>query len=112
MLQKMSPKTIGLLQAFGLALYVTIFAFAVQSFQMWLKGFGVQINPALSIIMFLLAFIISALACSAIAFGYPITLFFDSKKQEAMRVVLWTGIWLIFFFILFFGIGLSLLQLA
>ena len=98
---KHSPKIKGLLEAAGLALYVSLFAVVSQQIQPWLMALNPKPQPMLSIILFLLAFIISAIICGAIIFGYPITLFFDGKKSEALKIVFWSAVWLIIFFVIF-----------
>ena len=52
-------------------------------------------------IFFLLAFVTSALICSTIAFGYPARLFFQDKKEMALRIIFWNIVWLIAAFALF-----------
>jgi len=93
-----SPKTIGFLQALGVAVYVIIFSVAVQKIQQLFISKDLYPKPALSIVFFLLAFIISALICWSVVFVYPIILFFKEEKDTAWKIFLWTGIWLILFF--------------
>ncbi len=104
-----SSKTLGFFQAAGLALYVIVFAASVQWFQQWLVIQNVHINPAFSIALFLLVFVISAIICGSLIFAYPILLFFDGKKDKAISIVFWSAVWLIALFIIFIAIGFMIL---
>ena len=95
---KFLSRTIGLFQAAGITLYVSVFAIAFQLFEQWFQTQGIQPQPPLGIVLFLLAFIISALICASIVFAYPISLFFGNKKDEAVKIILWSLAWLIIFF--------------
>jgi hypothetical protein len=99
---KYQPKTLGLFQAAGLILYVSIFAFAFQFFQQWADAKNFEpTSPLFPIIAFLLAFIISAIICSSIMFAYPVRLFFVGNRNAAFRTILWSLGWLLTFFIIF-----------
>jgi hypothetical protein len=95
---KKTPTVVGLMQAVGLALYITLFAtiatYAGNS------NLGINIQPPLAIIVFLMAFIISASICFSIAFVYPIKLFFEDKKREAVQTILWMIGWLLVLFVI------------
>ncbi len=97
---KNSPKIIGLIQALGLALYVSLFASGSRVVIEWLKvRFDVPgSESAVPMIAFLLAFVTSALICGAIVFGYSTYLFFQGKKEIAIPIVLWNIVWLIALF--------------
>ena len=103
---KTSPRIIGFIQAAGLALYVSIFATLVQQAQNWSLLHNVQPGPIMSIVLFLLAFIISALICGSLILGYPLLLFSSGKHHEAAKTVLWSLLWLVVIALL---IGLSAL---
>ena len=104
---KSTPRTIGFLQAAGLALYVSFFAFSVQFIDQWAKAHGAEnAGPTVGITLVLLAFIISASICSSLMFAYPISLFFSHKKTEAIKTLAWSLGWLVIFF------GAFLLALA
>ncbi|MBI2024198.1 hypothetical protein HYT00_02335 [Candidatus Giovannonibacteria bacterium] len=92
-MNKYSLKTVAFAEALGVTLYVSTFSLLVNNIPRWI-GVQVSPNPILSIIIFLLTFIISALICGSIVFLYPILLFFDNKKSDALKIVLWTAIWL------------------
>lgn len=96
---KNSPKIIGLFQAAALALYVNMFAVAVQNLGGWFDARNVHPDPALSIVIFLFAFIISALVSASCVFAYPLFLFSGGKKKEAVKVIGWNLFWIILFFI-------------
>jgi hypothetical protein len=103
---KYSPKKLGLFQAVGLLLYISLFAVAVQLIQYWSK---LRPAPGVSIIIFLLVFIISATICGTLALGYPAMLFFEGKKIEAVKSIVWTVVWLA---IIAMVIGLLVLTLS
>ena len=89
-----SPKLIGLLQALGLVLYVTLFANGLRIISAWFPNVDGQ-KSVLPIIAFLLTFITSALICSSIALAYPVSLYVHDKKKEAIQVVLWNIVFLL-----------------
>ncbi|MGC9968508.1 MAG: hypothetical protein ABSC29_02135 [Minisyncoccia bacterium] len=105
---KASPRTVGFIQAAGLTLYVSAFATLVQQVQNWSLLHNVQPGPIISIVLFLLAFVISALICSSLILGYPLVLFSSGKRHEAMKTVLWSLLWLVAIVLL---IGFSALKL-
>ena len=96
-----SNKIIALYQALGLILYVSLFAFSVSKLQQWAWLQALPPAPALNITIFLLVFIISAVVCSSIMFAYPAMLFFGNRKDEAIKIVLWSLAWIILFLIIF-----------
>ncbi len=96
---KNSPKIIGLFQAAALALYVSMFAVTVQNLGGWFAARNAHPDPAVSIIIFLFAFIISALVSASCVFAYPLFLFSSGKKKEALKVVGWNFFWVVLFFI-------------
>lgn len=106
---KTSPRVIGLIQASGLALYVGLFAALIQQIQNWFPPTGVQLPPGMGIVLFLLAFVISALICGSLILGYPILLFSSGKHREAVKIVLWSLLWLVAIAICIALISLSFL---
>ncbi len=92
MFLKLTPKTIGFLQALGLGAYIALIALAINFLSQYAPE---QDNKILAPITFLLAFVISALISSALILGYPVILFFDGKKSEAIKIVVWSAIWLV-----------------
>lgn len=107
---KTNPKIIGFVQAAGVSIYVTLLAVTFQFLQARPFVQNLHLDPPVSIIIFLLTFIISALICSASVFAYPIYLFSNSRGGEAAKTVAWTGFWLIIIFVLF--VACSVLILA
>ncbi len=93
-----SPKFIGLLQACGLAAYIGVFATLARSVQSWTTARSIPFDPIVGISLFLLGFVISALISGSIVLAYPAMLFFDGKKQGALKIVSWTAIWLVAIF--------------
>ena len=94
---KSSPVRVGLLQAFGIAIYVILFAFFIHNIEFWLKD--VSTHPTFNMVLILLLFIISAVVCASLMFGYPISLFFNGEKKIALRIVFWGVIWLLVLFV-------------
>ena len=92
-------RTIGLFQASGIVLYVCLFATVTQTVSGWSAARDIQLQPILSISIFLLTFIVSAITCGSIFLAYPIKLFFSGQKDKAYKVVLWSVTWLLMFFI-------------
>jgi hypothetical protein len=92
---KTSPRIIGFIQAAGLTLYVSLFATIIRQAQNWLLFQGIRSSPTASIILFLLAFVISALVCGSLILGRPLLLFFSGKHREAMQIILWSLLWLV-----------------
>ncbi|MDO8620379.1 MAG: hypothetical protein Q7R64_03470 [bacterium] len=103
-----SPKSNGLLQATGLVCYVGAFATIVQYLGKWAGAQDMEPSPAISITLFLLTFIISALISASIVFAHPLFLFLAGKKEEAVKTVLWTLVFLVIFLLLFLTISLPL----
>jgi hypothetical protein len=99
---KKTPLVVGLFQALGLILYISLFATIVNSF----SGTNVELGPFISIMIFLTTFVISASICSSIALGYPIILFFKGEHTRAIKTFLATIGWLVAFLIIF---GLSVI---
>ncbi|EQB63152.1 MAG: hypothetical protein RBG1_1C00001G0731 [candidate division Zixibacteria bacterium RBG-1] len=91
---KFYPKSIAFFQALGLALYVGLFAFLAIHIVPWFEN-NPATHPALGIILFLLAFVISAVISGSIILGYPIFLFFEGKRKDALKIVLWSVVWLL-----------------
>ena len=93
-----APRTIGFLQAVGVACYVSFFAVAVRTIGQWSDAHKIQPAPVFGIILFLLAFIISGVICVSLMFGYPGYLFARGDKSSAVKTVLWSIGWLVVLF--------------
>jgi hypothetical protein len=96
---KPSPKIIPFLQALGVTIYVTLFALLVNLVEVWSRSHPSK--PMFGIIIFLMVFVISALICGGIVLGYPIMIFFEGKKHEAFKMVVFTGLWMALFLTVF-----------
>lgn len=95
-LEKFGLKKIALLQAFGLAIYISSVGTSI-----WNAGNWVPVKGALGPILFLTVFSVSVLICGFLALGYPVYLFWiRDKKIEAIRVVAYTTKWLVLFLVL------------
>ncbi|OGC93180.1 MAG: hypothetical protein A2142_09275 [candidate division Zixibacteria bacterium RBG_16_48_11] len=94
---KFSPKTIAFLQASGLTGYIGLFAVFALRMQSWGRAIEASeaSHPFWAIILFLIAFVISALVSATLILGYPIHLFFDGRKSEALKIVFWSAAWLV-----------------
>ena len=95
---QLTPRRIGLYQAAGLTVYIISLAVAVYRLGQWFEWQGVTPSPILSITVFLLTFVISAIICGALFLAYPTLLFFGGRKSTAVKIALWTLAWLVIFF--------------
>ena len=95
---KYTPKIIGLLQAIGLLLYVTIVAVIMRDGPFWFRY--ENINLTFGVMAFLLFFVLSALISASLILGYPLILLLDGKKKDAIQTVLWSVGWIVIFFII------------
>lgn len=92
MREKISPMTIGLMQAAGLISYCVgvgwfIFTRAEETFG--------PMTATLGSTLFLMLFIVSGLICGLIAFAYPIKVFIKTKKLDVpLQIVGYTTLWL------------------
>jgi len=56
-------------------------------------------------VMFLMLFVFSALVTSLLIFGYPVWLYLEHKKLDAVKLLISTVVWLFAMLILVFIIG-------
>ncbi len=98
-MKKLSLTTIAFLQAAGIAVYVTLFAFTVQYLGQRFQP--TPISPFFSMVLVLTTFVFSASVCATIFFGYPAYLFSEGKRKEAIRLVLKSIGWLAIFLVAF-----------
>jgi len=95
-----SPIKIGLIQALGLGVYISIVASIIQNGE---KLFG-PINNFWGPILFLTLFSFSVLICGFIALGYPVRLFWIKKNPDlAIKIVAYTTAFLFIFLLVIFG---------
>jgi|SRR3989344_2492459 len=93
MFSKLSPQIIGFLQACGLTLYI-LFIVMIMNF---VSEKDFSSNLVLVPAIFLMLFVISALLSASLILAYPIMLLFNGRKEVAVKIVLWSGIWLVVF---------------
>ncbi len=92
-----SSKWLGFLQAFEVAGYcLAVGLFIWQGDRVFSK-----FNHFLAPVLFLLLFSVSTLICGLLVFYRPYRLFFEDKKKDAVELVLFTTLWLFFFFLAF-----------
>lgn len=96
---KCSPLKAGFAQAIGLLFYINLVAWF---FERAPRFFGSGAPPVLAASLFLLFFVISALISSSLILGYPLLLFLENRKKEALAVAGWS---LFFMVALFAGLA-------
>ena len=106
MFSKLSPQSIGFLQACGLTLYI-LFIATVMNF---ISGKDFLPDTFLAPAIFLMLFVISALISASLVFGYPVVLFFNGRKEAAIKIVLWTGICMVVFLLVLILLSLIFLS--
>lgn len=100
----LSPVFIGFLQALGVFLYCALVAIFIRNGESW---FGKLADPFLAILLFLLLLCVSALICTMLVGAYPIYIYFADTRENlkrALKVTIWSGSWLLLFFLGFIGI--------
>lgn len=90
--------TISLLQASGLVGYISLVAIIFWKGNEW---FGKMGNTYLGPLTVLSLFAVSALICALITLGYPFTLWQKGKGKDALKVVIYTALWVVGFILLF-----------
>lgn len=81
------------LSAVGVAVYVTLVSLIIRNGE---KIFG-KMNNFLGPAAFLMLFVLSAAVCGALTLGYPVTLYLNGQKKEAVKLFLCTIGWLFLF---------------
>lgn len=94
----------SLLNALGTAAYVIALVTLVLNGE---KIFG-TINEIFAPIAFLLTFVISASITSGLVLGKPILMFLEGQKKEAVKLFIYTIVWLAIFAIIILILGLTL----
>lgn len=94
----MDVKKLGFLQAIGVIFYCSLVGIL---FWQGPRLFP-RINPYFGPVMFLLVFSTSVLICGLIVFYKPYKLFLANKRKDALDVVVFTSLWLLFFLFFFF----------
>ena len=91
---RLSLSFIAFLQAVGLIIYCSLIGLLFWQGNQW---FG-PVQGFLGPVLFLVLFVASALISALLVLGYPFILFWEKKKTgKALRLVLYTTAWLIFF---------------
>jgi hypothetical protein len=93
-------KKIGFLQALG----VTAYCSAIGMFFWGAEKIFPKVDSYFAPVLFLLLFSVSALICGLIVFKKPYELFFAGKKNEAIKVIVYTSAWLLFFLAITFSL--------
>jgi hypothetical protein len=98
MLKKFSLGFIAFWQALGLVVYCGLVGLLIWRGNQWFGPVTSFVGP----ILFLSLFVVSTLICALLALGYPIVLFWLRKQKiEALKLVGYTSLWLLFFILLF-----------
>ena len=98
--QLMGSKMSGFLQATGVALYCSLIGLIFWQGQ----NIFPKVNTYFAPVAMLLLFSVSALICGLLVFYKPYKLFFVGKKKEAINIVVFTSLWLLFFLVIFFSL--------
>jgi len=85
---------------------VIVFAFTVQNAEAWFTAHNFPPSPILSMVIFLLTFIVSALICSSLVFLQSVRLFAEGQKDAAWKLFFGSVAWLAFFLVFFGAITL------
>lgn len=103
-MKKKSLFFVGFLQAFSLTIYCSLVGLLFWRGEKWFGPIKYYLGP----VLFLVIFVVSALICGLLAFGYPVVLFWEKKKtSEALKLVGYTAAWLCFFILLIIFLLLS-----
>lgn len=105
---KYSYKKIGFFQATALLAYIFFVALSLWA----TSGFsaGEALSPVVTATIFLSFFVISALISGSAVLGYPIFLFFENKRREALMVVIWSVVWFVIMVVLIAVISLLMVN--
>ena len=91
---------IAFLQSLGLVIYISLVALLFLQGEKWFGKVPNYWGP----LLFLTLFCTSALVSALLTLGYPIILFWEKEKTvEALKLVVYTAGWLIFFIFIFIG---------
>lgn len=92
-MKTLSTPALALLQALGLILYVGLFVLVGRSAVSHFVS--IPFPELLFPMVFLLAFVSSALICSLIVFGLPIKMGLEGDWKGVMKIPLMTAMWLV-----------------
>jgi hypothetical protein len=100
-LENFSLGFIAFLQALGLTAYCSLIAVFFWQANQW---FG-RVPTYLAPLLFLTLFTTSALICAIMVLGYPAILLLSKKQTaQAIKLVLGTALWLVFFTLCVMGL--------
>jgi hypothetical protein len=86
-------------QAAGILIYILLVAIIFWKGNEWFGKADNYLGPVLVLTLFS----VSALICSLITFTYPLWLFWEKKQtKQAIKLVIYTALWLIFFLAIIF----------
>lgn len=91
---------ISFLLSLGVLMYVLAVSSIIQNGE---RTFG-KINNLWGPVLFLMLFVFSALITALLVLGYPIWLYFENKKRNAVKLLFYNTGWLFLFVITMFGI--------
>jgi len=94
--KKMAPAVVGFYQAVGAALYVSLVATLIS----YLGGDGKDPDGLLGMMLPLLLLVLSAAICGTLIFGYPVYLTMSNKVKDALAVLGYTFLYILFFIII------------
>lgn len=104
MKKKLSLPLIGLAQALGLFAYISLVSLIFWQGNNWFGRMDSYLGP----ILLLTLLVLSCLICALITFSYPYKLWSKKQSTEALKLILYTTLWLIsLFFIIFLFLLLS-----
>ena len=94
----------SLAYSLGVVVYIFLVALLMTNGQ---RLFG-KIDNVMSGVAMLLLFVFSAAVTGSLIFGKPILMYLDDAKKEAVKMLIYTIIWLFFWLMLFFLLVLSI----
>ena len=98
MIKKLSLPFLAFLQATGLVLYITLLSFFFNFIAPNISEKDAQFYAP---IIMLLLFIISAVISATLVLGRVGFLFWEKRYKESFKLLAWTVIWGIVYFVLF-----------
>lgn len=88
----------GFFQALGVTTYIGLVGLFINNAEQLVGNLGLPFGP----ILMLLLLSVSVLVCAVLVLYKPYKLFIDGKKNEALKVVTITTIWLLVFLLVGF----------
>jgi len=97
-MKKLTPPTIGFLQALGVAFYCSLIALTLNSF-----GKSLNAPPGiLGSILILVLLVFSAAITGSLVFGYPAYLALHKKIKEALSILAFTALYSVIMMLIIF----------